>query len=77
MIGVTLKKASCSAALIAALAVLPGMAHTAPIEDKLSFTGSVVVTETGGRVTLQTPGDNGTGANDWVLTHTVKAPGGG
>jgi Protein of unknown function (DUF4038) len=37
----------------------------------------VVVTETGkGRVVLRTPGDNGTGANDWVLTHTVKAPGG-
>jgi hypothetical protein len=39
---------------------------------------TVVVTETGGgRVTLQTPGDNGTGANDWVLTYTVEAPGGG
>ena len=37
----------------------------------------VVVAETGGsRVALHTPGDNGTGANDWVLTHTAKAPGG-
>jgi uncharacterized protein DUF4038 len=37
----------------------------------------VVVAETGGgRVALHTPGDNGTGANDWVLTYTAKAPGG-
>jgi hypothetical protein len=29
-----------------------------------------------GRVLLRTPGDNGTGANDWVLTHTAMGAGG-
>jgi Protein of unknown function (DUF4038) len=36
-----------------------------------------VVTEArGSRVSLRTPGDNGTGANDWVLTHAAKATSG-
>jgi len=30
----------------------------------------------GGRVMLRTPGDNGSGANDWVLTGTAKGRGG-
>jgi hypothetical protein len=37
----------------------------------------VVMTEArGSHVSLRTPGDNGTGANDWVLTHAAKATSG-